>query len=526
MHPIVASIRRWFRDPVFLLALAAGLVAFAVQSGETGSADTQHRLQSAHAMWTAEPPVFPNEYPEFGVHGRGGKLQSWYGMGQSLLMLPADVIGTFLEKLPVFAAYNGNDPSVRDIFVSYTISILVTVLTALVCFRILTQLTFATKEAVAGVLALLLLTTHLHYTQNMMENNYIFLLTLTGFSYQYEWLSTGSRRALLIGCGALGLNLLTRLTTGLDLVAGALFIVLVLWFDGIRGRELWLRCRSYLAIAFPVYLFFGLIDRVYQYYRFGSFFNTYVSVVARETLKRNPTWPSTYPFETPFHVGFFGALFKPEKSIFLFDPLLILMILLSATAWKRFSPAIKAYTLTGFLLLLAYICFYAKYTVWSGDFAWGDRYVSTAVEVAVLLAVPLLLRGGKQRSTMMRTVGWALIAISAVIQAASLAFWLPLEIYQMETLGHPTFVIALRLENIAAFAAGKMDAWGLNNRAMTEDPWDYVHITAWNFLPFQLQRAGFAPGWAVKLAFAAWAASLAGLAAVLWRLRKALAQRA
>jgi len=526
MHPIVASIRRWFRDPVFLLALAAGLVAFAVQSGETGSADTQHRLQSAHAMWTAEPPVFPNEYPEFGVHGRGGKLQSWYGMGQSLLMLPADVIGTFLEKLPVFAAYIGNDPSVRDIFVSYTISILVTVLTALVCFRFLTQLTFATKEAVAGVLALLLLTTHLHYTQNMMENNYIFLLTLTGFSYQYEWLSTGSRRALLIGCGALGLNLLTRLTTGLDLVAGALFIVLVLWFDGIRGRELWLRCRSYLAIAFPVYLFFGLIDRVYQYYRFGSFFNTYVSVVARETLKRNPTWPSTYPFETPFHVGFFGALFKPEKSIFLFDPLLILMILLSATAWKRFSPAIKAYTLTGFLLLLAYICFYAKYTVWSGDFAWGDRYVSTAVEVAVLLAVPLLLRGGKQRSTMMRTVGWALIAISAVIQAASLAFWLPLEIYQMETLGHPTFVIALRLENIAAFAAGKMDAWGLNNRAMTEDPWDYVHITAWNFLPFQLQRAGFAPGWAVQLAFAVWAASLAGLAAVLWRLRKALAQRA
>ena len=31
-----------------------------------------------------------------------------------------------------------------------------------------------------GVLALLLATTHLHYTQNMMENNYIFLLTLAG----------------------------------------------------------------------------------------------------------------------------------------------------------------------------------------------------------------------------------------------------------------------------------------------------------------------------------------------------------
>jgi len=30
----------------------------------------------------------PNEYPDFGLHGRGGRLYSWYGIGQSLLMLP------------------------------------------------------------------------------------------------------------------------------------------------------------------------------------------------------------------------------------------------------------------------------------------------------------------------------------------------------------------------------------------------------------------------------------------------------
>jgi hypothetical protein len=186
---------RWFRDPLFLLALAAGLIAFVVQSGELGTADTQHRLQSAHALWTSEPPVFPQEYPEFGVHGRGGKLQSWYGIGQSLLLLPADVVGTYVERLPVFANYNGTDPSVKNIFVSYTINILVTVLTALVCFRFLRQLNFGVKDSIAGVLSLLLLTTHLHYTQNMMENNYIFLLTLIGLSYQYEWLCSGSRRA-------------------------------------------------------------------------------------------------------------------------------------------------------------------------------------------------------------------------------------------------------------------------------------------------------------------------------------------
>ena len=117
------------------------------------------------------------------------------------------------------------------------------------------------------------------------------------------------------------------------------------------------------------------------------------------------------------------------------------------------------------------------------------------------------------------TVGWGLIAISTAVQIASLAFWLPLEIYQMESLGHPTWVIALRFKNIAAFALGKREAWGLNTDAMSQDPWDYVHITTWNFLPFLLRRVGVVPAWVVQIAFAVWAAGLAALTAALLRLR-------
>jgi hypothetical protein len=310
----------------------------------------------------------------------------------------------------------------------------------------------------------------------------------------------------------------------MDLLAGALFLLLVLGFEGIRGRALWSRCRSYVVTALPVYVLFGFIDRLYQYYRFGSFFNTYMSVVARETRQRNPTLPASYPFETPFHLGFLGPLFAPEKSIFLFDPLLILVILLTVVAFKRFSPAVKAYEITVCILLLAYISFYARYTVWSGDSAWGDRYISTTVELVALLAIPLLLRYRSEIGRLVWTTGIVLIAISTVVQIGSLTFWLPLEIYQMKTLGHPTFVIALRMRNIVAFAFGKMDAWGLSNHAMTEDPWDYVHITTWNFLPFLLKRAGVASAKIVHLAFAVWSAGLAALAIILWRLRQVSAQ--
>jgi hypothetical protein len=218
---------RRLRNPLFLLCLIAGLLAFDVQSGELGTADTMHRLQTTHWIWTSQPQVFPNEYPEFGLHGRGGQLYSWYGIGQSLLMLPADLISTWIAHGPIFSNYE-DDPAIRSIIVSYSTNILVSALSAWIALRLLRQLLFSVKESVWGVLALMFCTTHLHYTQNMQENNYIMLLTLVGFSFQYEWLRTGGRRALIIGSAALGLNLLTRLTTGLDLIAGGIFLLAVL----------------------------------------------------------------------------------------------------------------------------------------------------------------------------------------------------------------------------------------------------------------------------------------------------------
>jgi len=510
-----SPVRRWLQDPRFLLCLAAGLLAFVVQSGELGTADTTYRLQTTHWLWTSSPQVRPDEYPEFGLHGRGGQIYSWYGIGQSLLMLPPDLVGTWISRWHMFSEYQ-DDPAVRSIVVAYSTSILLNVLTALIAFRLLMQLRFSTKEAITGVLALLFCTTHLHYTQNMQENNYIMLLTLVGFSFQYQWLRTDSARALFIGSAALGLNLLTRVTTGLDLIAAGVFLLAVMAFERASGRNLWQRLIVYCRAAAPIYLLFALIERSYSYYRFGSWVHSYIPIFAREQRLQDPTLPANFPWSTPFHAGVFGALFQPEKSIFLFDPLLVLALLLLVLLWKRLSAEVRAFAAASLFLLIAYISFYARYTYWAGDFAWGDRYVSTAVELVALLAVPLLLRHRTELGRAVVYAGAVLIAASLVIQIASLAFWLPLEIYQMETLGHPTFVIALRFKNIAAFALGKMDAWRLNTDAMGYDPWDYVHITTWNFLPFLLRRVGAAPRWVVDAAFGTW---IAGITALLLTLR-------
>ena len=504
-----------------------------MQSGELGSADTMHRLQTAHSFWTSQPAVFPNEYPEFGVHGRGGKLYDWYGIGQPLLMLPFDIVGTGISKLPIFGDYGDNDPTVRNIFVTYSVNVLLNILTALVCYRFLLLLGFDLAQSIAGVLALLFCTTHLHYTQNMMENNYICLLTLTGFCFQYDWLRSGSRKALLIGSGALGLNLLTRLTTGLDLITVAVFLLLVLWFENLHSgqarvgtaahagsversstnifRGLRQCCTTYLKTAIPIYFVFLFLDRLYQFYRFGNWTTTYVHYFTIERHVQDPTLPANYPWTTPFHAGFLGPLISPEKSIFLFDPLIVLTILLAAMVWRHFSPSVRAYAISTLLLVIAYICFYARYYEWSGNFAWGDRYVSTAAELAAFISVPLLLKFRAQLGRPAWIIGLVLIVSSLVIQLASLAFWLPLEIYQGDDFGHPQWVIWLRFKNIVAFALGKMDAWGLNTDSMGYDQWDYQHLTCWNFLPFVLRRMGAAPKWVVDVVFALWPVSVAAL---------------
>jgi hypothetical protein len=149
--------------------------------------------------------------------------------------------------------------------------------------------------------------------------------------------------------------------------------------------------------------------------------------------------------------------------------------------------------------------------------------VSSAAQLVAFFSVPVLLRYRDQVGNAVWNAGMGLVAIAVAVQLASVTFWLSLELYQMTTLGHPTFVVWLRFKNIVAFALGKREAWGLTNEDMLTDPWDYVHITTWNFLPFVLRRVGEAPVWVVRVAFAVWGGGLAATGWVLWLLKKTLA---
>jgi hypothetical protein len=513
-------------DPLKLLLAVTALFTFLIQSGELGTSDTAHRLQVTHSLWTGEPQVFPYEYPDFGLRGRDGKLYASYGIGQSLVMLPADLAGTAANHLPLWRNYAAaeSDPTVRNIVVSISTNILINLLTALVAYHLLVLLGFNLRQSIAGVLGLLCATTHLHYAQNLTENNYIVLLTVAGFALQYRWIVRGDRRALLWGSAALGFNLLTRITTVLDIFGAACFLLLATLFaryqprlgmkevgtgGGLGHAPVLAMVRIYLRTALPVYALFFFLDRMYQHIRFGSWTTTYVGVLARQQRLMDPSLPSNFPFnghwfQGGLDAGVIGPLFSPEKTIFLFDPMFPLALVLTVLLWRRLEPGVRAFLSTWFLLVAAYIAFYAGYYSWAGDAAWGDRYVSSAVELAALPCLPLLIRYRQSLGRPVWYLGLGVTVFSAAVQCASLAFWLPLEIYQMTTLGHPTWVVFLRFKNIAGFALGRWDRWGLNTPAIFQDPWDAAHLTTWNILPSLLRRIGDAPLWAVHVLYAVW----------------------
>lgn len=88
----------------------------------------------------------------------------------------------------------------------------------------------------------------------------------------------------------------------------------------------------------------------------------------------NPSLPVNFPFDGHWFKGgidsgILGPLFAPDKTIFLFDPMFPLTLLLAVLLWKRLEQGVRAFFLASLVLLASYIVFYGRYDSWAGDYA-------------------------------------------------------------------------------------------------------------------------------------------------------------
>jgi 4-amino-4-deoxy-L-arabinose transferase-like glycosyltransferase len=129
-------------------------------------------------------------------------------------------------------------------------------------------------------------------------------------------------------------------------------------------------------------------------------------------LRDGSLLPAVYggTFSTPLPTGLNGLLLSPGKSLFVYNPFLLLAIPGAVALWRRDRAA----TALLVVLLAARVLVYARWSDWAGGVSWGPRFLMPAVGPLALLAVYgvsriLRLRPGP------RAVGVLAVAALAVL---------------------------------------------------------------------------------------------------------------
>jgi hypothetical protein len=138
--------------------------------------------------------------------------------------------------------------------------------------------------------------------------------------------------------------------------------------------------------ALPFILFYFWIDNIKTLapsYNQANFYSNYMELVLGH-------FAGTVIFE-----GIYGQLFSPGRSIFLYTPLLVLIIIF----WYKIRKNIRAEVVIFLILSLIYIIFYAiqnVYTVkeglvgfWHGESSWGPRYLTPLIPFGLLIIASL-----------------------------------------------------------------------------------------------------------------------------------------
>jgi 4-amino-4-deoxy-L-arabinose transferase-like glycosyltransferase len=453
------------------LALVGFTVAALVNPGSFGTVDTQVRLRVARWIRLGGPL----RAGAGGIVGRGGMRHPQCGIGQSLALLPFDAIAD-ISLVPLLKRAGLSELKQRqasEALIAFLMQSLLAAGTLVLAYLLLRSFEFGSLASAAGALSLLFGTTCLAYVQCAQENLLLLLLALGSLGAIRQWLRDGRLVWCAAAGAACGLAVPTRLTSFLEI---AVFAALVVCWRG--------NWKRFLVGFLPPVLVAGFLERLYHWYRFGELFSTYTGIAARQY--RPPGMPPSFPFCVPFWKGFVGTLFAPDKSVFLFDPLLLLLIAIAVWRWREMERDLRIMLLGLAALFVLYASFYAKYVFFGGDVAWGHRYVLLPVELLALLAVPLLMRYGGNRAA------WCVVAASVVLQLASTTMAAGVETRQRSA-GLDNGVIWNRAVNVAQLATGTQDA-----RRLAGIP---VEWRTWAYLPFQL-RLRF-PGLA-RWAIAAW----------------------
>jgi hypothetical protein len=393
--------------------------------------------------------------------GVEGERHSLWNLGQSLFLLPFSETGLTLEKFTPIG------PQVSDLVGQFLASTIlfpaIGAMVVLLFYRLVLLLGYTIKASIFSSAVLAFATMNFHYSVVTHEQSQVALFLLAAILLMVRNLQKPSFFCAWLLCAVSGLCLLFRLTS--------LVMVLPIYLIAACSEVFTIQTTSkrklvgkWLAAGFLGTVGFVAVIGWYNYVRFGSVFETGHRLATITTMAGHKLFESS-PLPT-----LAAMLFSPGKSIFLYNPVLILLPVCIYAFYRR----CKAVALATTAAIIGNFVFNSLYTTWGGDYAWSVRFQAPVVPFLILPLVELFSRPVKNTT---KTVIILIIAVSCVIQVASVVYNFNLEFVQNPNhhLIPDDYVwewsqshLRKRFENIVRHIAGKRDFSSV--KVMDEEP--------------------------------------------------------
>ncbi len=318
-----------------------------------------HSIVVDHSLHVASDPLFLN------------LPYSSYGIGMSLLWLPAEWLGLHL--------------GFNSVALAMLVNPIVTALTAVTLYAWARVAKASISQAVAVALLVTLATPLLPYAVTGFAEPGV-ALAVAGALLGIELLNGQAIRGALVAGAATSFAVLMR-PDSLVLVAPIVLVSVVL----ITRR--WQPVAAFGIALSPALLITGAYNAV----RFGS-----------PLVTQYQGLPLSRQFNHSFIAGLYGQTISPGRGIVLYAPLILVAAVGLRWSWQR-SPVL---TSAAVAFLLVRIVFYSPWWAWNGGAVWGPRFLVPAMPA---LAVPLL-----EVVRRLRAIRWSAIAAAAIVATLSI----------------------------------------------------------------------------------------------------------
>jgi len=331
-----------------------------------------------------------------GVQGKDGRYYSYYGLGWSVLAVPFYMVGKFIG--------GGPDPLV------YLMQLLAGAVTVAVVFLFCISLGYSNRSSLFASIFYGFGSMAWPLAKQPFEHVAETLFVLLSVYFLYLFTLHNKITRLILSAIFLGIALNIRLTS--FLVLPALFLIAgVSRFK--KGSLINSTKKSIMQLIIYVTVLLPFIGIIlwYNYYRFGSIYETGFQLIATKT-------GIDFFSGTSFLTGLHGFLLSPGKGIFYYSPVALLFFPAILPFYRKHSRIAL-----GFLAIISsYLLFLSKNIYWHGDWSWGPRYLLVIMPFLIIPVVEFLEtdRGGKKSSLRIAVI-YGIFVLGIVLQVAAVS---------------------------------------------------------------------------------------------------------